>query len=109
MLVAWNSVLARGGVSSPRRMCITWVPGAPAPGSWWLRCGLLGRRGREYRSRARGDGLPAVLRGISARPLFVTAAGMPRTEAADLVRHMAGRFRLPDALRRADTLARTGP
>lgn len=50
-----------------------------------------------------------ILRGISARPLFVTAAGMPRTEAADLVRHMAGRFRLPDALRRADTLARTGP
>jgi deoxyribonuclease V len=50
----------------------------------------------------------AVLRGTSARPLFVTAAGMPRTDAADLVRHMAGRFRLPDALRRADTLARTG-
>ena len=49
-----------------------------------------------------------VLRGNSARPLFVTAAGMPRADAADLVRHMAGRFRLPDALRRADTLARTG-
>jgi hypothetical protein len=40
--------------------------------------------------------------------LFVTAVGMPRTDAADLVGHMAGRFRLPDALRRADTLARTG-
>ena len=49
-----------------------------------------------------------VLRGTSARPLFVTAAGMARTEAADLARHMAGRYRLPDALRRADTLARTG-
>jgi len=49
-----------------------------------------------------------VLRGTSARPLFVTAAGMPRTDAADLVRHMAGQFRLPDALRRADRLARTG-
>jgi deoxyribonuclease V len=49
-----------------------------------------------------------VLRGTSARPLFVTAAGMARTEAADLVRHMAGRCRLPDALRRADMLARTG-
>ena len=49
-----------------------------------------------------------VLRGTSARPLFVTAAGMPRTDAADLVRHMAGRFRLPDALRRVDVLARTG-
>jgi deoxyribonuclease V len=49
-----------------------------------------------------------VLRGTSARPLYVTAAGMPRTDAADLIRHMAGRHRLPDALRRADTLARMG-
>ncbi len=49
-----------------------------------------------------------VLRGASARPLYVTAAGMPRTQAADLVRHMAGRHRLPDALRRADALARHG-
>ena len=50
-----------------------------------------------------------VLRGTSARPLFVTAAGMPRDEAAELVRHMAGQHRLPNAIRRADTLARTGP
>jgi deoxyribonuclease V len=49
-----------------------------------------------------------VLRGTSTRPLFITAAGMPRPDAADLVRHMAGRYRLPDVLRRADTLARTG-
>ena len=47
-----------------------------------------------------------VRRGTSARPLFVTAAGMSRTDAAELVRHMAGRFRIPNALRRADTLAR---
>ena len=50
-----------------------------------------------------------VVRGSSACPLFVTAAGMPTAEAADLVRRMAGRYRLPDALRRADTLARAGP
>jgi deoxyribonuclease V len=49
-----------------------------------------------------------VLRGTSARPLFVTAAGMPRDEAAKLVQHMAGQHRLPNAIRRADTLARTG-
>ena len=49
-----------------------------------------------------------VLRGASARPLFVTAAGMPRADAAELVRLMAGRFRVPDALRRADELARIG-
>lgn len=47
-----------------------------------------------------------VLRGRSARPLFVTAAGIPVTDAADLVQAMAGEFRLPDALRRVDTLAR---
>jgi deoxyribonuclease V len=51
----------------------------------------------------------AVLRGTSARPLYVTAAGMPGADAACLVRHMAGRHRIPDALRRADTLARHGP
>jgi deoxyribonuclease V len=49
-----------------------------------------------------------VVRGSSGRPLFVTAAGMPAADAADLVRRMTGRYRLPDALRRADTLARTG-
>jgi hypothetical protein len=41
--------------------------------------------------------------------VFVTAAGMRATDAADLVHNMAGRFWIPDALRRADTLARTSP
>ena len=50
-----------------------------------------------------------VLRGTSVCPLFVAAAGMPRDEAADLVQRMAGQHRLPDAIRRADTLARTSP
>lgn len=49
-----------------------------------------------------------VLRGAAARPLFVTAAGLPAEDAAELVRRMAGRFRVPDALRRADALARRG-
>jgi deoxyribonuclease V len=49
-----------------------------------------------------------VLRGQSARPLFVTAAGMSLSEAADIVQNMTGRFRLPNAMRRADALARTG-
>lgn len=49
-----------------------------------------------------------VLRGAATRPLFVTAAGMSRHDAADLVRTMAGRCRIPDALRRADALARRG-
>jgi len=50
-----------------------------------------------------------VVRGSSARPLFITAAGLPSADAADLVRRMTGQYRLPDALRRADTLARPGP
>jgi deoxyribonuclease V len=55
-----------------------------------------------------------VRRGSSVRRLFVTAAGMPAAgmpaaDAADLVRRMAGRYRLPDALRRADNLARAHP
>jgi deoxyribonuclease V len=47
-----------------------------------------------------------VRRGASARPLFVTAAGIGIQHAARLVQDMAGPFRLPDALRRADALAR---
>jgi deoxyribonuclease V len=47
-----------------------------------------------------------VLRGRSSRPLFVTAAGMTVADAARAVEHMAGEFRLPDALKLADRLAR---
>jgi deoxyribonuclease V len=47
-----------------------------------------------------------VLRGQSRRPLYVTAAGLPVAEAALVVSEMAGRFRLPDALKLADRLAR---
>jgi deoxyribonuclease V len=47
-----------------------------------------------------------VRRGASVRPLFVTAAGIGLQQAARLVRDMTGPFRLPDALRRADALAR---
>ncbi len=64
--------------------------------------------GRCRRPRSRGHAVP-VLRGSTERPLFVTAAAMPAADAADLVRRMAGRYRLPGALRRAGTLARTGP
>jgi deoxyribonuclease V len=47
-----------------------------------------------------------VIRGQSSRPLYVTAAGMTVTDAARLVSEMAGQFRVPDALKRADRLAR---
>jgi len=57
----------------------------------------------KSRFRTATHAVPAMRRS-SARPLFVTAAGMPAADAADLVRRMVGRYRLPDALRRADTL-----
>ena len=47
-----------------------------------------------------------VTRGNAAKPLYVTSAGILPADAADLVRTMAGKFRLPDALRSVDTLAR---
>lgn len=47
-----------------------------------------------------------VRRGGAAKPLFVTACGLPLAEAAGIVAAMAGRYRLPDALRRVDALAR---
>jgi deoxyinosine 3'endonuclease (endonuclease V) len=46
-------------------------------------------------------------RRLAARPLYVTAAGIPVGEAAALVTRMAGDYRIPDALRRVDKLART--
>ena len=47
-----------------------------------------------------------VRRGGAERPLYVTAAGMPLARAAEIVAGMAGPHRMPDALRRADRLAR---
>jgi deoxyribonuclease V len=47
-----------------------------------------------------------VFRGNVTRPLYVTSAGIPMTDAVALVRAMTGKFRLPGALRRADTLSR---
>ena len=113
------------GVSSRRcarssRACVGWA-------CWWStgtpiwtrrRPGLGAHAHAEFgipvigvaksRFRAATHAMP-VVRGFSVRPLFVTAAGMPAADAADLVRRMVGRYRLPDALRRAGTLARAGP
>lgn len=47
-----------------------------------------------------------VFRGQSSRSLYVTAAGMTARDAADVVAGMAGQFRVPDALKLADRLAR---
>lgn len=52
-------------------------------------------------STARG-----IVRGASAAPLFITAAGIPLAEAADCIQRMHGRFRIPTLIRRADQLSR---
>jgi deoxyribonuclease V len=48
-------------------------------------------------------------RGTATRPLFITAVGLPRDRAAALVADMAGPYRVPNALRCVDALARRGP
>jgi deoxyribonuclease V len=50
-----------------------------------------------------------VHRGQAQKPLYITSAGIPTERAAALVQDMAGPYRLPDALRRVDTLSRTHP
>lgn len=49
-----------------------------------------------------------VLRGGSARPLYVTAVGIDRDEAAAAIRAMHGVHRIPTLLGRVDRLARQG-
>jgi len=48
----------------------------------------------------------AVLRGSSASPLYVTAAGMDLDQAAANVRGMHGEYRVPTLLRQVDRLCR---
>jgi deoxyribonuclease V len=55
--------------------------------------------------RGAGHAIP-VTRPPARRPLFVTAVGVPAERAAAMVAAMAGRYRLPDALRRVDALSR---
>jgi deoxyribonuclease V len=47
-----------------------------------------------------------VLRGSSAKPLFVTAAGMPVADAARFVHNMHGKYRIPTLIRQVHRLAR---
>lgn len=56
-------------------------------------------------------GAPAVEvhRGTSARPLYVTAAGLDVTLAAARVREMHGPFRLPTLCARVDRVCREAP
>lgn len=54
------------------------------------------------------EGLDAqqLVRGDSAKPLFVTAAGIDETQATNHIATMGGGFRVPALLRRVDQLSR---
>jgi deoxyribonuclease V len=50
-----------------------------------------------------------LTRGVSKRPLFITAIGMDYGQAARHIASMAGDFRIPSLLKAVDRLARTRP
>jgi deoxyribonuclease V len=54
----------------------------------------------------RGPAVQCVRRGTSARPLYVSAAGMDLNEAAARIVELHGEFRVPTLLKRADRLCR---
>jgi deoxyribonuclease V len=64
---------------------------------------VIGVAKTAYRTAAHAA---RIRRGQSSRPLYITAAGLTIADAADLVENMAGEFRIPNALRTADRLAR---
>jgi deoxyribonuclease V len=54
----------------------------------------------------RGSAVQSVRRGTSARPLYVSAAGMDLSEAAARIVELHGEFRVPTLLKRVDRLCR---
>ncbi len=58
------------------------------------------------KSRFRQAAAVELLRGRSQSPLFVTAAGLPQTEAAGLIKQMHGPYRLPTLLKQVDSTCR---
>jgi deoxyribonuclease V len=89
-----------------------WLGGADKPGLGAHLHQALGGRTAVIgvaKTRFRGaEDACQVFRGTSLRPLFVTAAGIALESAAELVRSMHGRNRIPTLLRRADYLCRHG-
>ncbi|OPY77012.1 MAG: Endonuclease V [Syntrophorhabdus sp. PtaU1.Bin058] len=58
------------------------------------------------KSKFRGSSGAEVLRGRSAKPLYVTSAGMDIRKASEKIQTMYGPHRVPDLLRYVDHLAR---
>ncbi|HXV78601.1 MAG TPA: endonuclease V [Candidatus Binatia bacterium] len=56
-----------------------------------------------------GPAVQAIRRGNSARPLYVSTAGMDLNEAAARIAELHGEFRIPTLLKRVDRLCRGDP
>ena len=86
-----------------------WLDGDGAPGlgaRLWAARGQAGAVIGVAKTSYVGAPSIAVLRGSSANPLHVTAAGMDPAEAAAHIREMDGPYRLPTLLTRVDRLCR---
>jgi deoxyribonuclease V len=57
----------------------------------------------------RGPAVQTIRRGTSARPLYVSAAGMDLDDAAARIVELHGEFRVPTLLKRVDRLCRGYP
>jgi deoxyribonuclease V len=81
-----------------------------SPGLGWKLWEFLGRATPVIgvaKSEFRGTPEKARLyRGRSARPLFITAAGMPLEQAKARVAQMSGKHRVPDLIETVDRLSR---
>jgi deoxyribonuclease V len=69
---------------------------------------VIGVAKNRFRSNPGAHGSLEVLRGESNSPLFITAIGIDIEQAAEHIRVMHGRFRLPTLLKRVDRLCRDG-
>jgi deoxyribonuclease V len=83
----------------------------------WSRPGLGARLHHELRQQCavvgvakscffRGSNVAEVTRGRSRKPLFVTSIGVDIEQAAEGIRNMHGRYRIPTLLAQADRLSK---
>lgn len=65
---------------------------------------IVGVAKNDFINLIRGKRL--VYRGTSAKPLYITAAGMELDVAADFIKSMHGDFRIPSLLKQLDVLTK---
>ncbi len=91
-----------------------WLPSPLRPGLGVYLYEALGRRApvvgiakTAFAGAHSCDAVARVLRGAARNPLFVTAVGIELDVAAQRVRQMAGKHRIPEMMRIADRLSRS--